>query len=35
MIVERFDLPERRACQITGQHRSTQRHQPGDDADRG
>jgi putative transposase len=34
MIVERFGLSERRACQITGQHRSTQRHQPGDDADR-
>jgi putative transposase len=28
MIVERFGLSERRACQITGQHRSTQRHQP-------
>jgi putative transposase len=26
MIVERFGLSERRACQITGQHRSTQRH---------
>jgi hypothetical protein len=34
MIVERFGLSERRACQITGQHPSTQRHQPGDDADR-
>jgi putative transposase len=34
MINERFGLSERRACQITGQHRSTQRHQPGDDADR-
>jgi putative transposase len=34
MNVERFGLSERRACQITGQHRSTQRHQPGDDADR-
>jgi putative transposase len=34
VIVERFGLSERRACQITGQHRSTQRHQPGDDADR-
>jgi hypothetical protein len=32
MIVERFGLSERRACQITGPHRSTQRHQPGDDA---
>ncbi len=29
MIVERFGLSERRACQITGQHRSTQRHRPG------
>jgi transposase InsO family protein len=29
MIVERFGLSERRACQITGQHRSTQRHQTG------
>ena len=28
MIVERFGLSERRACRITGQHRSTQRHQP-------
>lgn len=27
MIVERFGLSERRACQITGQYRSTQRHQ--------
>ena len=26
MIVGRFGLSERRACQITGQHRSTQRH---------
>ena len=26
MIVERFAFSERRACQITGQHRSTQRH---------
>lgn len=26
MIVERFGLSERRACQISGQHRSTQRH---------
>ena len=34
MIVERFGLSERRACQIAEQHRSTQRHQPGDDADR-
>jgi putative transposase len=29
MLVERLGLSERRACQITGQHRSTQRHQPG------
>ena len=28
MIVERFGLSERRACRITGQHRSSQRHQP-------
>lgn len=28
MVVERFGLSERRACQITGQHRSTQRHRP-------
>ncbi len=34
MIVERFGLSERRACQITGQHRSRKRHQPGDHADR-
>src|SRR5205085_3615798 len=27
-IVERFGLSERRACRITGQHRSSQRHQP-------
>ncbi len=27
MVVERLRLSERRACQITGQHRSTQRHQ--------
>ena len=26
MLVERLRLSERRACQITGQHRSTQRH---------
>jgi putative transposase len=26
MLVERLGLSERRACQITGQHRSTQRH---------
>jgi putative transposase len=34
MVVERFGLSERRACQITGQHRSTQRHQPHRDGDR-
>ena len=28
MICERFGLSERRACRITGQHRSSQRHQP-------
>ena len=28
MLRERLGLSERRACQITGQHRSTQRHQP-------
>jgi putative transposase len=27
MLIERVGLSERRACQITGQHRSTQRHQ--------
>jgi putative transposase len=27
MLIERFGLSERRACRITGQHRSTQRHQ--------
>ena len=34
MLVERFGLSERRACQITGQHRSTQRHQPRRGGDR-
>ncbi len=28
MLQDRFGLSERRACQITGQHRSTQRYQP-------
>ncbi len=28
MLRERLGVSERRACQITGQHRSTQRHQP-------
>lgn len=36
MLQDRLGLSERRACQIVGQHRSTQRHQPrrgmGDDA---
>ena len=34
MLMERLGLSERRACQITGQHRSTQRHQPGRGGDR-
>ncbi len=29
MLRERLGVSERRACRITGQHRSTQRHQPG------
>jgi len=28
MLVDRLKLSERRACEIAGQHRSTQRHQP-------
>ena len=28
MLTERLSLSERRACRITGQHRSTQRHRP-------
>jgi hypothetical protein len=28
MLQQRLDLSERRACQIVGQHRSTQRHTP-------
>ena len=35
MLGDRLGVSERRACQITGQHRSTQRHEPvvvGDDA---
>jgi len=28
MLIDRLELSERRACQITGQHRSTQRHTP-------
>ena len=27
-VQDRLGLSERRACQITGQHRSTQRHEP-------
>ena len=34
MLVERLGFSERRACQISGQHRSTQRHQPRRDAGR-
>ena len=34
MLIERRGLSERRACQITGQHRSTQRHQSPRGADR-
>jgi transposase InsO family protein len=29
MLCERLKLSERRACEIAGQHRSTQRHEPG------
>ncbi len=29
MLGERLGMSERRACRIAGQHRSTQRHQPG------
>ncbi len=28
MLQERLSVSERRACRITGQHRSTQRHRP-------
>lgn len=28
MLEERLEVSERRACLITGQHRSTQRHSP-------
>ena len=28
MLQDRQDLSQRRACQIVGQHRSTQRHHP-------
>ena len=28
MLCERLELSERRACEIAGQHRSTQRHEP-------
>jgi putative transposase len=34
MLIERLGLSERRACQITGQHRSTQRHQPPPEGER-
>jgi putative transposase len=34
MLIERLGLSERRACQIAGQHRSTQRHQPRRGAER-
>jgi putative transposase len=35
MLEARLDLSQRRACQIVGQHRSTQRHEPADtDPDR-
>jgi putative transposase len=34
MLIERLGVSERRACQISGQHRSTQRHQPGRGGDR-
>jgi transposase InsO family protein len=35
MLQERFGLSQRRACQIVGQHRSTQRHEPAEaDPDR-
>jgi putative transposase len=28
MLCDRLQLSERRACEIAGQHRSTQRHEP-------
>ncbi len=28
MLCERLKLSERRACEVAGQHRSTQRHEP-------
>ena len=28
MLQDRLELPERRACRVTGQHRSTQRRLP-------
>ncbi len=34
MLQGRLGLSERRACQITGRHRSTQRHRPSRGADR-
>jgi len=33
MLQDRLGLSERRACQITGQHRSTQRHEPSEAPD--
>jgi len=33
MLCDRLSLSERRACRITGQHRSTQRHEPKSAAD--
>jgi putative transposase len=32
MLVSRLGLSQRRACQIVGQHRSTQRHTPAEPA---
>jgi putative transposase len=29
MLCDRLDMSQRRACRIVGQHRSTQRHEPG------
>jgi putative transposase len=35
MVCERFDMSQRRACEIVGQHRSTQRYEPAEtDPDR-
>ncbi len=35
MLQDRFSVSERRACQIAGQHRSTQRHEPTEAPDDG